>query len=153
MGIKTRVFCHAISQRSCQVEHSTYTELTNIKWDWACPRPNGRPLWTLLWNTGVLSNDIVAILPCTAIHLQPKCSNAFYVQWMWVSSCFFNIILLYKQVYFTLMKCKKCAYNVILHCKECALKHGFFFSRYRSDPTKHRTLPVRSWPIEIVNFQ
>merc|ERR1711911_39596 len=51
--------------------------------------------------TSVLSNDIAAILPCTALYVQPKCSHTPYVQYTRVSSCFNAIILYCKQVLFT----------------------------------------------------
>merc|ERR1711911_134232 len=54
--------------------------------------------------TGVLSNDIAAILPCTALYVQPKCSQTLHVQYTRVSSCFFTIILYCKQVYFDMGK-------------------------------------------------
>merc|ERR1712015_332341 len=73
---------------------------------------------------GVLSHDIAAILPGTALYVQPKCSHTLYVQYTRVSSCFFTIILYCKQVYFTWEKCIECAYGVFLHCTECALNNG-----------------------------
>ena len=54
---------------------------------------------------GVLSEDIAAILLCTALYLHPKCSHALYVQYTRVSSCFFKAILQYFTVYFTWEKC------------------------------------------------
>merc|ERR1711911_74441 len=84
--------------------------------------------------TSVLSNDIAAILPCTALYVQSKCRHTLYVQYTRVSSCFFNTILYCKQVYFTWEKCIHCAYDVFLHCTECALNNGSFIKRYRSDP-------------------
>ena len=50
------------------------------------------------WITGVLSNDIAAILPCTALYVQPKRTHTLHVQYTSVSSCFFTIILYCKQV-------------------------------------------------------
>ena len=40
--------------RKRQTRH--VTELTNKKWDRACPRPNGRPLWTMLLPFGCRHN-------------------------------------------------------------------------------------------------
>merc|ERR1712015_128187 len=91
---------------------------------------------------GVLSHDIAAILPCTALYVQPKCSQTLHVQYTRVSSCFFTIIFYCKQVYFTWEKCIQCAYGVFLHCTECALNHGCFIQRYRSDPAMYSTLPA-----------
>ena len=50
---------------------------------------------------GVLSEDIAAILLCTALYLHPKSSHALYVQYKRVLLWFFNAILYYKQVYIT----------------------------------------------------
>ena len=94
------------------------------------------------WITGVLSNEIAAILPCTALYVQPKCSHTLHVQYTRVSSCFFIIILYCKQVYFTWEKCIECAYGVFLHCTECALSSGCFIQRYRSDPAMYSTPPA-----------
>ena len=52
------------------------------------------------WITGVLSEDILAILPCTALYMNPKCSHTPYVQYTRVSCSFFNAIWYCKQVYF-----------------------------------------------------
>merc|ERR1711911_285694 len=90
--------------------------------------------------TGVLSNDIAAILPCTSLYVQQKCSHTLHVQHTGVSSLFFNIILYCKQVCFTQKKCIHCAYGVFLHCTECALNNGCFIQRYRSDPSMYSTL-------------
>merc|ERR1711911_204615 len=84
--------------------------------------------------TGVLSNDIAAILPCTALYVQSKCKHTLYVQYTRVSRFFFTIILYCKQVYFTWEKWVQCEYFVFLHCTECALNNGSFIQRYRSDP-------------------
>ena len=43
------------------------------------------------WKTGVLSEDIPAILLCTAMYLHPKSSHAFYFQYKTVSM-FFNVL-------------------------------------------------------------
>ena len=45
------------------------------------------------WKTVVLSEDIAAILQCTALYLHPKSSHILYVQYKRVSSMFFNAIL------------------------------------------------------------
>ena len=45
------------------------------------------------WKTGVLSEDIAAILQCTALYLHPKSSRALYVQYKRVSNIFFNAII------------------------------------------------------------
>ena len=92
--------------------------------------------------TGILSNDIAAILPCKALHVQPKCSHTLYVQYTRVSSCFFTIILYCKQVYFTWEKCIQCAYGVFLHCTKYALNQGCFILGYRSDPAIYSTQPA-----------
>ena len=75
------------------------------------------------WITGVSSDDIAAIMPCTALYVQP-CSHTLYVQYTRVSSCFFTIILYCKQAYLTWEKWVQCAYGVFLHCTECALNNG-----------------------------
>ena len=90
--------------------------------------------------TGVLYHDIAAILPCTALYVQQKCSHTLQVQHTRVSSWFFNIILYCKQVCFTQKKCINCAYGVFLHCTECTLNHGCFIPRYGSDPAMYSTL-------------
>merc|ERR1711911_46894 len=92
--------------------------------------------------TGILSNDIAAILPCTAVYLQPKYSRTVCFQYTRVSNCFFTIILYCKQVYFTWERCIQWAYGVFLHCTECALNSGCFIQRYRSDPAMYSTLPA-----------
>merc|ERR1711911_382756 len=89
---------------------------------------------------GVLSEDIAAILLCTALYLQSKCSPTLSFQYTRVSSCFFNTIVYCKQVYFTREKCIECAYGVFLHCTECALNSRCFIQRYRSDPAMYSTL-------------
>ena len=44
------------------------------------------------WKKGVLSEDIAAILLCTALYMQPKSRRALYVQYKRVSSMFFNVL-------------------------------------------------------------
>ena len=51
--------------------------------------------------TGVLSEDIAAILLCTVLYLHRKSSHALYVQYNRVSLWFFNVFECRKQVYFT----------------------------------------------------
>merc|ERR1711911_413367 len=48
----------------------------------------------------VLSYDIAAILPCTALYLQPNYSRTVCFQYTRVSNCFFNTILYCKTAYF-----------------------------------------------------
>ena len=52
--------------------------------EWVCIAENAH------WKTGVLSDDIAAILLCRALYLHPKSSHALYVQCIRVSSMFFN---------------------------------------------------------------
>merc|ERR1711911_394906 len=158
-----------ISQRSCHVQHSTCNQnvaihsMFNIQEFQAAFSPlyctvskcilhgksaysvhtmcsyiaqNARPI------TGVLSDDIVAILPCTALYLKPKYSRTVCFQYTRVSCCFFTIILYCKQVYLTWEKCIQCAYDVFQQCTESALNHGCFIRRYRSDPAMCNTLPA-----------
>jgi len=56
------------------------------------------------WITVVLTNNIAAILPCTALYVKPKCSHTLYVQYTRVSSWFFTMILYCQQKYFTLKR-------------------------------------------------
>merc|ERR1711911_90337 len=58
--------------------------------------------------TGVLFDYIKAILPCTALYVQPKRSHTLHVQYTRLSSCFFTIILYCKQAYFTWEKWVQC---------------------------------------------
>ena len=74
------------------------------------------------WKSGVLSENILAILTFRALYLQRKCSHALYVQYTRVSSCFFNAILHCRQVYFTTMSQRSChvqnptcSQNVVMH--------------------------------------
>ena len=90
--------------------------------------------------TGVLSDDIKAILPCTALYVQPKRSHTLHVQYIRVSNFIFNTILYCKQAYFTCVKWVQCAFGVFLHCRECALNYGCFIRRYRSDPAMYSNL-------------
>ena len=162
MCVESRVFYPTISQRSCHVQQSTLSQNTaeqsvfNIQefqtafstlhctvrqriLHWK----SGYSVHTVCsyiaqnarWITGLLSNNIAAILPCTALYVQLKCSHTLHVQYTRVSSCFFTIILYCKQVYFTWEKWVQCAYGVFLHCRECALYNECFIQRYRSDPT------------------
>ena len=64
------------------------------------------------WYTGRLSDTIAAILPCTALCLQPKRSHILYVQYTIVSSCFFNAIFYCKRVYLTLGKVHTVCANI-----------------------------------------
>ena len=62
------------------------------------------------WITGVLCNDIAAILPCRALYVQPKCTNTLHVQYTRVSSWFVRC---------SVSKCvlhRKSAYNVHTVC-------------------------------------
>jgi len=93
----------------------------------------------LRWITVVLSNDITAILPCTAHYLQPECSRTLHFQYTRVSKSFFNTTLYCKQVYLTWEKCIQCAYRVLLHCTKCALNYGCLIQRYRNDPAMYST--------------
>ena len=53
---------------------------------WVCIAENTR------WKTGVLTEDIAAILLCTTLYLHSKSSHTFYVQYKRVSSMFFNVL-------------------------------------------------------------
>ena len=86
------------------------------------------------WITGLLSNNIAAILPCTTLYLQPKYSRTVCFQYTRVSNCFFNTTLYCKTAYYTWEKWVHCAYGMVLHCTECALNHGCFIRRYRRNP-------------------
>ena len=154
--VETRVFYPRISQRSCSVQHSTCSQnvalhsLFNIQEFQAAFSPlyctvskyilHGKTAYSvhtmcsyiaqnLLWITGVLSEDIAAILPCTALYLKPKYSRTVCFQYTRVSNCFFNTTLYCKTEYFTWEKCIQCAYGVFLHGKECALNNGCFIQR------------------------
>ena len=69
------------------------------------------------WITGVLSNDIAAILPCTKLYVQSKCSHTLHVQYTRVSNCFFNTTLYCKTAYYTWEKWVQCAFVVFLREK------------------------------------
>merc|ERR1711911_367765 len=167
MLVESRVFYPTISQRSCHVMLSTCNQnvaihsMFNIQEFQAAFSPlyctlrqsilNGKSAYSvhtmcsyIAQNarriTGVLSDDIVAILPCKAPYVQPKCSHTLHVQYTRVSSCFFTIILYCKTEYVTWEKCIQCAYGVFLHCTKCALNNGCFIRRYRSDPAMYSTL-------------
>ena len=118
MRVERRVFYPKISQQSCYVQHCTCNQkvamhsMFNIK-EFHCG------FSTLLYTIskcilqgnsacmcvkiaenesrkkGVLSEDIAAILLCTALYLHPKSSHALYVQYKRVSLWFFNAILYY----------------------------------------------------------
>ena len=168
--VESRVFYPTISQRSCHVQHSTCNQnvaiysMFNIQEFQAAFSPlcctvstcilHGKTGYSVRsvfhsivqnvrWITGVLANDIAAILPCKALYVQPKCSHTLHVQHTRVSSWFFNIILYCKQVCFTQKKCIHCAYGVFLHCTECTLYHGCFIPRYSSDPAMYSTLRAK----------
>ena len=159
--VESRVFNPTILQQSCHVKHSTCSQNTagqsvfNIQEFQAPFSPlyctvskcilHGKSTYSVhtmcsyiaqnaSWITGVLSNDIAAIQPCTALYLQPKYSRTVFFQYIRVSRCFFTIILYCKQVYFTWEKYIQCAYDVFLHCTECAFNYGCFIRRHRSDP-------------------
>ena len=167
MCVETRVFYPTISQRSCHVQHSTCShnagrhsilniqEFQNAFSTLHCTvskriwhGKSGYSVHTVCsyiaqnvrWITGVLANDIAAILPCKALYVQPKCSHTLHVQYTRVSSCFFIIKFYSKQVYFTWEKCIQCAYDVFLQCTECSFNHGCFIRRHRSDPAMYSTL-------------
>merc|ERR1711911_533713 len=161
MFVESRVFYPTISQRCCHVQHSTFSQNTagqsmfNIQEFQDSFSPlyctvrqriiHGKSGFSVhsvcsyiaqnvLCITSVLSNDIAAILPCTALYVHSKCSHTLHVQYTRVSSFFFTIILYFKQVYFTWEKWVQCAFGVFLHCTECALYNECFIQRYRSDP-------------------
>ena len=91
--------------------------------------------------TGVLSEDIAAILLCTALYLHPKSSHALYVQFTRISCCFFNAMLYCKLVYIH----GKSAYSVRLYCRKCALKDGCFIRRYHSESAMYITQHSLQW--------
>ena len=169
MRVESRVFYPTISVRSCHVQHSTLSQNTaeqsvfniqEFQTAFSTLYCTGRQhilheksaysvhtvcsyiAQNVRWITGVLSNDIAAILPCTALYVQPKCSHTLDVQYTRVSSCFFTMILYCQQVYFTWEKFKQCAYRVFLHCTKYALNQGCFIQGYRSDPAMYSTLPA-----------
>ena len=94
------------------------------------------------WITGVFSHDIAAILPFTALYVQPKCSHTICVQYTIFKQVFFDTTLYCKTAYFTWKNWVQCAYGVFLHCTECALNNGCFIQRYCSDPAMYGTLPA-----------
>jgi len=167
MRVESRVFYPTISQRSCHVQHSTcsqnaaghsifniqefQTAFSTLHCTVSKRILHGKSWYSVhtvcsyitlntCWITGVLSDDIAAILPCTELYLQPKCSRKLYFQYPIVSNSFFNTILYCKQAYFTWEKWVQCAYGVFLHCTEYALNQGCFIRRYRSDPAMYSTL-------------
>merc|ERR1711911_277798 len=60
-------------------------------------------------NTVVLSDEITAILSCTALYLHPLFCHLLYVQYRRISSCIINAIFYCKLEYFTWEKCVQCA--------------------------------------------
>merc|ERR1711911_198235 len=56
-------------------------------------------------NTVVLSDDITAILRCTALYLHPLFCHLLYVQCRRILSCIINAIFYCKLEYFTWEKC------------------------------------------------
>ena len=70
------------------------------------------------WNTSVLSDDNVAILPFNAIYLQLKGSHLLYFQFRGDSSCSFNKLLFYGQLYFTQVNYIQCALILRRMCVE-----------------------------------
>ena len=169
MRVESRLLYTTISQRSYRVQHSTcnqnvaihsmfntqefqagFSTLYCTLSECVLHRKSAHTVHTVLsyiaqnarWITGVLYHDMAAILPCTALFVQPKCTLALHVQRTRVSSWFFTIIMYCKQVYFTWEKCIQCAYGVLLLCTECSLNNGCFIQRYRSDPAMYSTLPA-----------
>ena len=125
MRVERRLFYPKISKRSCYVQHCTCTQNVamhsrfNIKefqaylstffvwcrkfyftWE-KCVQCALKFIGNVRWKTGVLTEEIAAILLCTALYLHPKSSNALYVQYKRVSTIFYNAILYFKLVYFT----------------------------------------------------
>ena len=69
-------------------------------------------------NKVALSEDIAAILLCTALYMHPKNSCALYVQYKKVSSMFSTL-------YYTFSKCNLHGYSwfsMLFHCWKSALK-------------------------------
>ena len=139
MRVESRVFYPTISQRSFHVQHSKCNRNVAIHSTFNIQEFQAAysPLYCIVskcilhwksaysvhtvcsyialntrWIKGVLSDDIAAILPCTALH----------------------------SAYFTWEKCIKSEYDVFLHCTESALNHGCFIQQYRSDPAMYSTL-------------
>ena len=90
----------------CQQEYFTWKRGYSVHTVCSCIAQNVR------WSTVVLSNDITAILPCTAHYLQPECSRTLHFQYTRVSKSFFNTTLYCKQAYLTWEKWVQCAYVV-----------------------------------------
>ena len=153
MHVESRVFYTTISQRSCHVQHSTCSQnaaghsFFNIQeFQTAFSTQHCTVSKCVLHRksaytvhsvccyiaqnarciTGVLYHDIAAILPCTALFVQPKCTHTLHVQHNRVSNCFFNTTLYCKQAYFTWEKCTQFAYVVFSKCTECAMNNGYF---------------------------
>ena len=167
MHVVSRVFYATISQRSCHVQHSTCNKNVAIhsKFNTQEFQAGFSTLYCTVSKcvlhrksvytvhtvfsyiaekarciTGVLYHDIAAILPCTALFVQPKCTYTLHVHDTRVLSWFFTIILYCKQAYFTWEKCIQCEYGVFLHCTESALNNKCFIERYRSDHALYTTL-------------
>merc|ERR1711911_464630 len=128
MFVESRVFYPTISQRCCHVQHSTFSQNTagqsvfnkqefqtafstlyctvrqriiHGKSGYSVHSVCSYIAQNVLCITSVLSNDIAAILPCTALYLQPNYGRTVCFQYTRVSNCFFTIILYCKHVYFT----------------------------------------------------
>ena len=116
------------------------------------------------WITSVLSDDIDAILPCTAIYNQPKFSHYALANERWIitvlsddSVAILPCTAIYNQPKFSLslyvqytivsscfltLYCTvskyilhgKSAYSVRLHCTESAMNYKCFIRIYRCDP-------------------
>ena len=136
MRVELRVFYPTISLRSCHVQHSTcnhnaarhyifniqefqnaFSTLYCTVSKWFLHGKSAYSVHTVCsciaqnacWITGVLSNDIAAILLGTALYVKPKCSHTLYVQYIRVSKCFFNFTLYCKQAYLKREKWVQCA--------------------------------------------
>ena len=93
---------------------------------------------------GVLSEDIAAILLCTALYLHPKSSHALYVQYKRAMHTMLNIEQFHVTEFInrnwnlaglrrngsSIQTMLKSAYSVRFHCADCALKQGCFIRRY-----------------------
>ena len=138
MHVESRVFYTTISQRSCHVQHSTCNQNVAIHSMFntqefqagfstlyctvskcVLHRKSAYTVHSVCsyiaqnarWITAVLYHDIAAILPCTALYLQPNCSRTLYVQYTRVSKCFFKTKLYCMQAHFTWEKCTQCTYD------------------------------------------
>ena len=155
------MFYPTLSQRSCHVQHSTCNQniainsTLNINEFQVSFSPlyytvskcilHGKSAYNVhmvcsyiaqnaRWITGLLFNNIAAIMPCTTLYLQPNYSRTVCFQYTRVSNCFFNTTLYCKTAYYTWEKCRQCAYG--------ALNNGCFIQRYRSDLAMYSTLPA-----------